>query len=304
MEILRTPDHRFEGLVDYPFAPHYVEVGHSIGDALRMHFVDEGPRDAAPILMLHGEPTWSYLYRHMIPPCVAAGHRVVAPDLIGFGRSDKPTAISDYSFARHVAWVRDLLDGLDLRDITLVCQDWGSLIGLRLVAEHGDRFARVVLANGMLPTGDQKVPLAFEGWLAFARYSPYFPISAIVRVGTKRKLSKRELQAYDAPFVSAAHKAGARALPLLVPTHPDDPATLANRAAWVTLRAWNKPFLTVFSDGDPITRGGGRYVRKHVPGAAGLDHAVVSGGHFIQEDAADELVAAILGLIDARGAGQ
>jgi haloalkane dehalogenase len=297
MEILRTPSSRFAACKDFPFEPHYVEVGGSVGRLLRMHYVDEGPREAAPILMLHGEPTWSYLYRHMIPPCVAAGHRVIAPDLIGFGRSDKPSSIGDYSYARHVAWVRDLIELLDLREITLVCQDWGSLIGLRLAAEHEQRFARIVLANGMLPTGEQRTPAALEAWLAFARYSPYFPISTIVRAGTKRALDEDELRAYDAPFPSRAYKAGARALPTLVPTHPDDPASPANRAAWQVLERWDKPFLTVFSDGDPITRGGDRYVQKRVPGAAGLAHEIVSGGHFIQEDAPEQLVAATLKLI-------
>lgn len=301
MDVLRTPESRFASLADYPFVPNYLQVA-AEGDSdatLRMHYVDEGPRDAAPILMLHGEPSWSYLYRHMIPPCVAAGQRVIAPDLIGFGRSDKPAAISDYSYARHVEWVRELIEVLDLRDITLICQDWGSLIGLRLAAEHEQRFARIVLANGMLPTGDQRMPPAFKAWRSFARFSPWFPISGILQAGTRRKLDARELAAYDAPFPSRAYKAGARAFPLLVPSRPDDPASAANRAAWEVLKRWDKPFLTVFGSGDPITRGGERYVQDRVPGAKGLEHAIVRGGHFIQEDAGGELVAATLRLIAA-----
>lgn len=233
----------------------------------------------------------------MIPPCVAAGQRVIAPDLIGFGRSDKPAAISDYSYARQVEWVRELVEALDLRDITLICQDWGSLLGLRLAAELEQRFARIVLANGMLPTGDQRMPPAFKVWRSFARFSPYFPISGIIQAGTRRKLDARELAAYDAPFPSRAYKAGARAFPLLVPSRPDDPASAANRAAWEVLKQWDKPFLMVFSSGDPITQGGERYVQARVPGAEGLEHAIVRGGHFIQEDAGGELIAATLRLI-------
>jgi haloalkane dehalogenase len=297
MQVLRTPDQRFDDLVDFPFAPHYLEVGGAIGWPLRMHYLDEGPAEAAPILMLHGEPSWSYLYRHMIPPCVAAGHRVVAPDLIGFGRSDKPAAIADYSYARQVAWVRGLIEGLDLRDITLFCQDWGSLIGLRLAAELEPRFARIVLSNGMLPTGDQKSPLAFFLWQSFARFSPWLPVSKIVDFGSARELSAEERRAYDAPFPSSDYLAGARALPLLVPTSPEDPATTANRAAWEVLDRWQKPFATAFSTGDPITRGGDRYVRKRIPGTEGQPHRKLRGGHFVQEDSPAELAAVICEVI-------
>ncbi len=221
MEFLRTPAHRFLNLPDYPFAPHHVQVG---SPALRMHYVDEGPRNGPVVLMMHGEPSWSYLYRHMIPVCVKAGQRVIAPDLIGFGKSDKPTRITDYTYARHVAWVRDLIVQLNLRDITLVCQDWGSLIGLRLAAENEERFARIALSNGMLPTGEQHFPAAFKMWRTFARVSPWFPISGILAVGTRRTLTTRERAAYDAPFPTAKHQAGARAFPALVPSSLADPA--------------------------------------------------------------------------------
>ena len=279
MEYLRTPDDRFERLLDYPFVPHYVDVG-----GLRMHYVDEGPADAPPVLMLHGEPTWSYLYRHMIPVCAAAGHRVIAPDLIGFGKSDKPTRIDDYSYQSHMDWMLSLLDQLALTRITLVCQDWGSLLGLRLAAENPDRFRAIVVGNGMLPTGDQTVPAAFQLWKNFAIYSPVFPVSRIIDAASFRKLGPDEKRAYEAPFPNRKYKAGARAFPKLVPVTPNDPATQANRAAWESLKQWRKPFLTTFSNGDPITRGGDKYMQEQVPGAKGQPHQTLTGGHFLQED--------------------
>ena len=293
MKILRTPDDRFRDLPGYAFDPHYIDV-----DGLRMHYVDEGPRDSAPILLLHGEPSWSYLYRHMIVPLVAAGRRVVAPDLIGFGRSDKPTWKSDYSYAAHVDWMRSFIEAIELRDITLFCQDWGSLIGLRVAAENEYRFARIALGNGGLPSGDQPMPGAFFAWQRFARYSPYFPIGRIIQKATTTALSDDVIAAYDAPFPSRRYKAGARAFPLLVPTRPDDPASEANRAAWDAFSRWEKPFLTCFSNRDPITRGGDRVWQKHVPGAAGQPHTVVrDAGHFLQEDKGPELAALLLDFV-------
>ncbi len=293
MRVHRTPDDRFHNLPDYPFDPHYVELGHG----LRMHYVDEGPRDAAPVLMLHGEPSWSYLYRFMIPECADAEHRVIAPDLIGFGKSDKPARVEDYSYQSHMDWLTSFVAALDLQEITLVCQDWGSLLGLRLAAEQSDRFARIVVGNGGLPTGDRALPGAFKIWQAFARYSPWFPIGRIVASGCRRTLSPAERRAYDAPFPASSYKAGARAFPRLVPTSPKDPAAAANRAAWDTLGQWRKPFLTTFSSGDPITRGGDRWLQKHVPGAAGLDHVTLRGGHFLQEDDGPRFAAAVNKLI-------
>ena len=280
MEPLRTPEARFDNLADFPFAAQYV----TLGDELRMHYVDEGPPDAPTVLMLHGEPTWSYLYRHMIPPFVDAGFRAVAPDLIGFGKSDKPSTLADYSYQRHVDWTLEWITALDLRDITLICQDWGSLIGLRLAAEHPDRFSRIVVANGFLPIGDAGAPLAFKVWRAFARHTPVFPAGRIVAFGTKRKLSSAEIAAYDAPFPTSAYKAGARAFPRLVPTSADDPAVPANRAAWDVLGRWEKPFLTLFGAGDRILGRLDQPLQEHVPGAAGQPHARLSGSHFVQED--------------------
>jgi len=279
MNVLRTPESRFAGLPDYPFAPHY----HQVTPELRLHYADEGPRDAAPVLMLHGEPTWSYLYRHMIPPVVAAGSRVLAPDLIGFGKSDKPAKRGDYSYAGQVAWIRHWIEALDLTRITLVCQDWGSLIGLRLAAESPQRFARILIGNGGLPAGTGRISRAFLVWRAFATYSPWFSIGRIVQGGTKRRLTAAERAAYDAPFPSSAYKAAARVYPSLVPVTPDNPASEANRKAWKVFERWDKPFICCYSDGDPITRGLDRAFRERVPGARGQPHTTLSGGHFMQE---------------------
>ncbi len=295
MSILRTPDSRFADLPDYPFAPHYVEI-----DGLRMHYVDEGATDAPVVLLLHGEPSWSFLYRYMIPPLAAAKLRVVAPDLIGFGRSDKPAARSDYSYAGHVEWMRRFIEALDLTDISLFCQDWGSLIGLRVAAENESRFARIALGNGGLPTGDQPMPGAFRHWQRFARYSPWFPIGRIVQQGTVKVLSDAEVTAYDAPFPGARYKAAARAFPLLVPTSPDDPASEANRAAWSVFERWEKPFMTMFSNRDPITRGGEKAWQDRVPGARGVEHVTIrDAGHFLQEDKGPELAEALLRFVRA-----
>lgn len=289
MQALRTPESRFEGLPDYPFAPHFVEV-----DGLRMHYVDEGPADARPVLLLHGEPSWSYLYRHMIPPLAAAGHRVIAPDLVGFGKSDKPASKSAYTYARHVEWMRQFIEHLRLENITLFCQDWGSLIGLRVAAENEHRFARIALGNGGLPTGDQQMPRAFRIWRTFALYSPWFPIGRIIQAGTVTELPRDVVAAYDAPFPSAKYKAGARAFPALVPARPDDPASNANRDAWKVFGRWEKPFLTCFSNRDPITRGGDKPWQAHVPGAREQAHTVIrNAGHFLQEEKGPELAAVL-----------
>jgi haloalkane dehalogenase len=284
-EVLRTPDERFVALPDYPFAPAYA----SVGPGLRMHYVDDGAREASPVLMLHGEPTWSYLYRHMVPVFTAAGLRALAPDLIGFGRSDKPTDKAAYTYQHHVDWLTEWLLGLDLHDITLVCQDWGSLLGLRIAAEHPERFSRIVVANGFLPTGDRALPPAFHVWKQFALRTPVFPAGRIVQLGSRRKLDKAERAAYDAPFPSARYQAGARRFPALVPASPSDPATPANRAAWEALGRWNKPFLTLFGSADPILGKADVPLQRHVPGAAGQPHERLPGSHFVQEDQGVEI---------------
>ena len=295
MKSLRTPDNRFDNLPDYDFTPNYVGI-----DGMRMHYVDEGPKDAEPILLMHGEPSWSYLYRHMIPPITAAGYRAIAPDLIGFGKSDKPTRQEDYSYASHVAWIRQFIEQLDLNGITLVCQDWGSLIGLRVAAENEQRFARIVLGNGGMPTGDQEMPKAFLIWRAFAQYSPWFPIGRIIQSGTVTQLAGDVVAAYDAPFPNSDYKAGARAFPKLVPARPDDPASPANREAWDIFRNWHKPFLTSFSNRDPITRGGEKRWQIEVPGAAGQVHTKIrNAGHFLQEDKGPEFAQVVIDMINA-----
>jgi len=284
MEALRTPDERFASLPEFPYAAHYVDIG------IRVHYVDEGPRDAAPVLLMHGEPSWSFLYRHMIAGITAAGHRVVAPDLVGFGRSDKPVRREDHTYARHVQWMRDVITALDLRDITLVGQDWGGLIGLRLVAADGDRFARVLVANTGLPTGDHRVPDAFHLWRRFTQEVPVFAVGNIVNGGCLRDLSDAEVAAYDAPFPDESYKAGPRQMPLLVPISPDDPEAQANRDAWAVLRTWRKPFLCAFSDSDPVTRGADALFQELIPGCTGQAHTTITGaGHFLQEDRGHEL---------------
>jgi haloalkane dehalogenase len=285
LNILRTPDERFADLPGYSFEPHYLEV-----DGMRVHYIDEGPPDADPVLLMHGEPSWCYLYRKMVPVLTSAGHRAVAPDLIGFGRSDKPGERSDYTYQRHVDWMSGFVDALDLRDVTLVCQDWGGLIGLRVAAENEDRFARIVAANTFLPTGDRNPGEAFLRWQKFSQEVPEFPAGRIVNGGCVSELSEDVIAAYDAPFPDDSYKAGARQFPLLVPTMPDDPASPANRAAWEVLRRWQKPFLTAFSDGDPVTRGADRVFQADVPGARGQAHTTIAGGgHFLQEDKGEEL---------------
>jgi len=293
MKVIRTPEDRFKKLTNYPFSPNYLDV-----DGIRMHYVDEGPKDGGVILMMHGEPSWSYLYRHMIPVCVAAGHRVIAPDLIGFGKSDKLIDVSDYSYQKHMDWMQSFIDQLELDDITLVCQDWGSLIGLRLAAENESRFSAIVLGNGMLPTGDEgRIPKAFKIWQNFARYSPWFPIARIVESGAFKGFSKEERRAYDAPFPSSKYKAGARAFPRLVPTTPKDPANAANKEAWKILEKWEKPFLTLFSNGDPIMRGLDKIFLQRVPGCTGMPHKTLVGGHFLQEDSGAVFAQAVNDLI-------
>jgi haloalkane dehalogenase len=293
MKVLRTPEAAFEGVTDYPFAPHYLDVTDALSGAnLRVHYIDEGPRDAPVVLMMHGEPSWSYLYRKMVAPVVAAGFRVVAPDLIGFGKSDKPAAQSDYSYARHVAWMRSWVEQLDLQNVTLACQDWGSLVGLRLVAEMPDRFAGVALSNGGLPEGGD-APRAFALWRAFSKWSPVFPIGKIVSAGTKRGLSPEEIAAYDAPFPNSSFKAGARIFPSFVPFE-NNVAIPDQKRAWQVFDTWEKPFLCCFSDQDRITRGGESRFIGRVPGTSGQNHRSLHGGHFIQEDDPEGFVACIL----------
>ena len=298
---LRTPDERFADLTDFDFPPNYLDVDDTEGGRLRMHYLDQGPSGAAPVLLMHGEPTWCYLYRHMIPIFAAAGHRIVAPDLIGFGRSDKPAERADYTYERHVHWAAEWLQKLDLKGITLVCQDWGGLIGLRLLAAMPERFTRVVAANTALPTGDKPMGPAFHAWRRYSQSVADFNAGRIVYGGTTSKISPSEVAAYNAPFPDASFQAGARQFPMLVPSAPDDPASEPNRAAWQVLRDLEVPFLTVFGADDKIMAGVDKVFQRSIPGAKGQHHTVLpNAGHFLQEDVGPELAQATLDFIAQR----
>lgn len=293
MEILRTPDERFANLPGFTYEPHYVEV-----NGLRVHYVDEGQRAAAPVLLLHGEPSWCYLYRKMIPILAAAGHRAVAPDLIGFGRSDKLPKREDYTYQFHVDVMTAFVESLDLQGITLFGQDWGGLIGLRVAAENPDRFTGIVVANTGLPTGDQPMSEGFMRWREYSQTVENFHVGGIIKGGCVSELPPEVVAAYNAPFPDDSYKAGARQFPVLVPISPDDPAAAANRNAWQVLMQWTKPLLTAFSDSDAVTRGGERVFQKLVPGAAGQPHVTIAGaGHFLQEDKGEEVAQVVIDFI-------
>jgi haloalkane dehalogenase len=298
VKILRTPDDRFLNLVGYQFDPNYAEVLDIEGDCLRIHYVDEGPKKADPVLLMHGEPSWSYLYRKMIPIIINSGYRAVAPDLVGFGRSDKPAQRSDYSYQRHVDWMQNWLDQMELNRITLVCQDWGGLIGLRLLANNPDRFIRVVAANTGLPTGDTPITDAFLKWRKFSLEVQDFDVGAVITMGCQKPLPHDIAAAYNAPFPDDTFKEGARIFPSLVPIEPNDPASPANRKAWEVLSNFDKPFLTAFSDSDPITKGGDLIFQNRVTGAKGQPHTTIKGGgHFLQEDCGEDFAKVIVDFI-------
>lgn len=293
MKLLRTPNERFENLPDFPFEPNYLDV-----EGIRIHYIDEGPKNAEVVLLMHGEPSWSFLYRHMIPILVQAGYRTIAPDLVGFGRSDKPTEKSDHTYRKHVKWISKLVNLLDLNNITLFCQDWGSLISLRVAIENQERFRRIVLSNGGLPTGKQKSTKAFLDWQEFSRTTTKFDVGRIIQGGTVSNLARNVIKAYDAPFPDDTYKAGARIMPSLVPTTIDDPEHEANKKAWEMFFQWKKPFLIAFSDSDPITRGADKFWQENVPGAQGQNHTTIkNAGHFVQEDKGPELANLIVKFI-------
>jgi haloalkane dehalogenase len=300
MKTLRTPDERFVDLPDYPWKPNYVDVDDLDGATLRVHYLDEGPAEGPVVLLMHGEPSWSYLYRKMIPALLDAGLRIVAPDLVGFGKSDKPAEQTDYTYERHVAWMQAaIIDHLDLCDATFFGQDWGGLVGLRLVAENPDRFARVIIGNTGLPTGEHAPSEAFLAWQKFSQTTEVFDIGFILQSATTTELSPGEVAAYDAPFPDDSYKAGARIFPSLVPTSPDDPAAPANRAAWEVFTAWDKPLICCFSDSDPVTAGGDKPFRALVPGAQGQPHTTVADAHhFFQEDGAPQLARIVIDAIN------
>lgn len=299
MQTLRTPDECFTGLPDFDYAPHYAEVPDLDGATLRMGWVEAGPASGEVVLLLHGEPSWSFLYRKMIPVLADAGLRAIAPDLVGFGRSDKPTEIGDITYARQVEWMRSLVfDVLDLRNVTVVGQDWGGLIGLRLAAENPDRFARIVAANTGLPTGDFDMPEIWHLFREAVMSAPTLDIGRFVQSGCAHPMTDEVRAGYDAPFPAEEFKAAARAMPGLVPIRPDDPASVANRAAWDFLTTSPTPMLVAFSDGDPITGARGPILQSVMAGAAGREHPTIAGaGHFLQEDAGAELAQHIVDFV-------
>ena len=294
MTVLRTPDERFENLPDFPFEARHMEIVDADLGRLRIHYVDEGPAHGPVVVCLHGEPTWSFLYRKMIPLFAAAGYRVLAPDLVGFGRSDKPSERSDYTYAKHVRWMSDWLVAMGLCNVTLLGQDWGGLIGLRMVAEMPERFARFSLSNTGLPTGDHAINEAFHRWRKFSQEDPDFDVGYIVNLFGRGDLSEEEMAAYRAPFPSEKYKAGARQFPVLVPTEPDNPASAANRQAWKVLMQWHKPALMCFSDADPIMAGGDKPFLKLVPGTRNQPHITLNGRHFIQEEDGERWAQAVI----------
>lgn len=298
MQALRTPDSQFDNLIGYSFAPNYANIADGEGGELRLHYVDEGPKDGLTILLLHGEPSWSFLYRKMIPGLVAAGCRVIAPDLIGFGRSDKPIERDDYSYQNHMDWLTEWFLGMGLSRVVMFCQDWGGLLGLRLLAENPELFSGTVAANTFLPTGDVPASESFLNWQSFSQTVPEFPSGKIISGATVSELSEEVLAGYNAPYPEERYKSGARQFPLLVPTTPNDPAANANREAWKVLSKLEMPFLTAFSDQDPITAGGEKSFHKMIPGCNGQDHVTIQdGGHFLQEDKGEELVQVVLTFI-------
>jgi haloalkane dehalogenase len=295
MRLLRTDEDRFTLLAQFPFPPHYKEIPDFEGSFLRVHYLDEGPSDGPVVVLMHGEPSWCYLYRHMVPILAEAGCRVVAPDLVGFGRSDKPAEIADHTYARHVGWMTALLhDELDLRDATMVCQDWGGLIGLRLVAADPERYAGVVAANTGLPDGSFRMPEVWWRFHDFVMSTPDLPVGVLVRSGCVSELPEEVIAGYDAPFPGPDYKAGPRAMPGLIPQSAEDPETPAQLAAWEALGRFTKPVLMAFSDSDPITRGADAGLKARIPGTAGQPHTTIANaGHFLQEDQGPALAAVV-----------
>jgi haloalkane dehalogenase len=299
VKILRTPDECFANLDGYAFEPHYVEV-EATGPGsppLRIHYVDEGPRDAAPVLLMHGNPTWSYLHRKFVGPLAAAGHRVIAVDLVGCGRSDKPSERSDYTLARHFDWLSQWLEALDLQDTTLYCQDWGGNLGLMLVAQFAERFARVAASNTGLALGEGEGKF-MKMWVGMMRDAKEFPFDSMLPTGMTHEITPTEMAAYRAPFPDPSYQAGICQFPMLIAVQPDNPGVAQNLRAWTALGSFEKPFLTLWGALDPVTPGIDRRLQAHIPGATGQPHQVFEkASHFIQEDVPEQLVEHLLRFI-------
>jgi haloalkane dehalogenase len=292
--IIRTPEERFENLPGYNFTPNYVQLD----NGLRMHYVDEGRKSDSVVLLLHGEPSWSFLYRYMIPPLADNNFRVIAPDLVGFGKSDKWTQQDAYSYQNHIEWLAEFIKKLELKDIVLFCQDWGGLIGLRIVANNPSLFSHIIASNTALPTGTVEVPEMFKKWRIFSQKSPDFDIGKVIEMGTISSLSEEVISAYNAPFPSEVYKAGARIFPMLVPIEEKDPEASNNIHAWEELMQWEKPFLTAFGSGDEIMKGADTMFQKLIPGCKNQDHKILEAGHFIQEEKGEELAKCIIDFYD------
>ncbi|WP_298899643.1 haloalkane dehalogenase [uncultured Psychroserpens sp.] len=292
-EIIRTPENRFENLEDYDFQSNYIDVE----EGLRLHYLDEGNENKPTVLLLHGEPSWSYLYRKMIP-ILSNRFRVIAPDLIGFGKSDKLVNQQDYSYQKHIDWISTFVEKLDLKNMLLFCQDWGGLTGLRIITKMNNRFDMVVASNTTLPTGKIPMPESFLQWRAYSQHSSGFNIGKVIDMGTVQPLSERVYEGYNAPFPSEEYKAGARIFPTLVPIEQDDPESIKNLKAWEKLKSWNKPFLTIFGDEDNIMLGAEKAFQKVVPGAKGQNHKILNAGHFIQEEKGEQLAELIIEFYD------
>ncbi|MFN2100622.1 haloalkane dehalogenase [Altererythrobacter sp. MF3-039] len=301
MQILSYDPKRFADLPDYPFFENWSEIDLGDGHMGRMHYLDEGAKDAPPVLLFHGEPSWSFLYRKMIPILLDAGFRCLAPDLIGFGKSDKPDDPSFYNYARHVDWLKQWRNAVVPQDAALFCQDWGGLLGLRMVGDEPDRFSCVVASNTFLPTGGTPSP-AFLMWREFAKSSPEFAIGELLQRATQSERSAAEIAAYDAPFPDEPSKAGARAFPQLVPVEDGMDGIEENKAAWEGLAAYDKPFLTLFGEDDPVTGGLGDQLSGRIKGAEGQPHAMLSDcGHFSQEDRPQELAQGVIDMAHKAG---
>ena len=301
MKILRTPADRFADIPDYPFAENWIEIDLGEGYSARQHYVDEGDRSAPPVFLFHGEPSWSFLYRKMIPILVEAGFRVLAPDLIGFGKSDKPDDPEFFTYERHVDWLKQWRSAVEPRPAALFVQDWGGLLGLRMLAHDPDLFTCVVASNTFLPAGGTP-SAAFLAWREFAWSSPEFRIGALLDRATATERSEAEIAAYDAPFPDEPSKAGARAFPSLVPVEDGMPGVEENKKAWPALAAYEGPFLTLFGEDDPITKGSEKFLIERIAGARGIEHRTLPNcGHFCQEDQPEELAAGLIAM--ARKAG-